>query len=78
MHGRNPFYAFFSLVLFGSLFLATGAIGWTPVRGAEVFVGRGRWVDGPIWSQIWMGLACLAGAAVAYRLASRDARLRRR
>lgn len=77
MHGRNPFYAFFSLALLGAFFLVTGAIGWKPIRGGGVFLGDGRWVEGPIWAQIGMGFACLVAAAVAYRFASRDARLRR-
>ena len=77
MYGRNPFYALFTFTLFGAFFLVTGAIGWKPIRGGGVFLGNGRWVEGPIWSQLAMGVAFLVAAAVAYRFASRDARLRR-
>ena len=77
MPGRNPFYALFTFALFGAFFLVTGAIGWKLIKGGGAFLGGGRWVDGPIWSQIGMGVACCVIAAFAYRFASRDPRLRR-
>jgi hypothetical protein len=51
-------------------------IGWKPIRGGGVFLGRGRWMDGPIWPQVAIGLACLVAAAFAYSRVSRDPRLR--
>ena len=72
---RNSFYAFFTFALFGAFFLVTGAIGWKPVKDGGVFLGGGRWVDGPIWSQVAIGAACFVVAAFAYRFASRDPRL---
>lgn len=74
---RNSFYAFFTFALFGAVFLVTGAIGWEPIKDGGVFLGRGRWVDGPIWSQVGIGAVCLVAAAIAYRFASRDPRLGR-
>ncbi len=75
MHHRNPFYALFTFTLAGVFFLVTGAIGWQPIKNNSVFFG-GRWVEGPIWSQIGIGVVCVALAAIFYRVASRDPRLR--
>jgi hypothetical protein len=74
---RNSFYALFTFTLFGAFFLVTGTIGWKPIKEGGAFLGRGRWVDGPIWSQVAMGLGCFVVAAIAYRFASRDPRLLR-
>jgi hypothetical protein len=75
VHNRNPFYVFFTCLLFGALFLVTGVIGWKFVKGSGAFAG-GYWVDGPVWPQVAWGTALLVVAAVAYRFASRDPRLR--
>jgi hypothetical protein len=75
MYKRNSFYAFFTLTLFGLLFSITGAIGWEPVKRDGIFWG-GRWVEGPLWGEIGLGIACLFGAAIAFRYAARAARLR--
>lgn len=75
MYKRNAFFGFFTLTLVGLFFAITGAIGWEP-RGRDGLFMRGRWVDGPLWDQIGLGIACLIGAAIAFRYASRAARLR--
>ncbi len=51
VHNRNPFYALFTFTLFGAFLLVTDAIGWHPIKDGGAFLGAGRWVDGPIWSQ---------------------------
>lgn len=75
MYGRNPFYAMFTFALAAIFFAVTGAIGWKPRRWSGLNFG-GSWVEGPIWSQIAIGGAFLLVAAVFYRIASRDPRLR--
>ena len=75
MSMRSPFYGFFTFTLLGLFLVVTGAIGWIPVRSGGVFSG-GRWVDGPAWSQVGFGVACLAVAAIAFRFVLRDPRLR--
>jgi len=78
MYGRNmrsPFYGFFTFTLLGLFLVVTGAIGWVPTRGVGVFTG-GHWADGPVWSQVGFGLACFVVAAIAFRYALRDRRLR--
>ena len=35
-----------------------------------IFIG-GRWIDGPVWSQLGVGLACFGVAAFAYSRAVR-------
>lgn len=76
MHARNPFFVLFTFGFFGAFAVVTGSIGWKPIRDGGAFVGRGLWVDGPIWSQIAVGVACFVVALFAYRRASRDPRLR--
>ena len=75
MRRRNSFFAFFTLTLAGLFLSITGAIGWEPIKRDGPFL-IGRWVDGPLWSQIGVGVACLIGAAIAFRYAAREARLR--
>jgi hypothetical protein len=75
MSMRSPFYGFFTFTLAGLFLVITGAIGWVPVKSGGVFSG-GRWVDGPVWSQVGFGLACLAVAAIAFCFVLRDPRLR--
>ena len=75
MHRRNSFFAFFTLTLAGLFLSITGAIGWEPIKRDGLFFS-GRWVDGPLWSQIGIGVACLIGAAIAFQYAAREARLR--
>lgn len=75
MSMRSPFYGFFTFTLVGLFFMITGAIGWIPERGGGVLSG-GRWVAGPVWSQVGFGVACLAVAAIALRFVLRDPRLR--
>lgn len=77
MSSRGSFYAFFTCLFLGIFFLVTGAIGWQPIRDGGLFLGRGRWADGPIWPQVGAGLFCFVAAAVAYLVASRDPRLKR-
>jgi hypothetical protein len=74
---RSPFYALFTFGLFGSLFLVTGAVGWRITKRNDLFFS-GDWIEGPVWSQVAIGAACLVVAAVAYQFASRDPRLRSR
>ena len=75
MRQMNPFYGFFTLTLLGLVLTITGAIGWEPSKGVGIFFS-GRWVQGPLWNQIGLGIACLIGAAVAFRYASRAVELR--
>jgi len=74
MRPSNPFFGVFTFTLAGLFFFVTGAIGWKTGNHNPIFIG-GRWVDGVIWSQVGIGLACFAVAAVAYLFASRDPRL---
>jgi hypothetical protein len=73
--GRNPFYAMFTFALVGIFLAVTGAIRWRVGRFSGLSF-PGSWTDGPVWSQIGMGAAFLGLAAVFYRIASRDPRLR--
>jgi hypothetical protein len=76
MQIKNSFHAFFTLVLIGLYFFVTGAIGWQIASHNPIFIG-GRWIDGPVWSQLGVGLACFGAAAFAFSRAVRDPRLRR-
>jgi hypothetical protein len=73
---NNPFAGTFTFTLAGLFFFVTGVIGWKTGNHNPIFVG-GQWVEGPVWSQVGIGLGCLAIAAIAFRFASRDPRLRR-
>jgi hypothetical protein len=73
---KNPFYGLFTFVLAGLYFFVTGAIGWQVSGHNPIFIG-GRWIDGPVWSQLGIGLACFGVAAFAYSRAVRDPRLHR-
>ena len=75
MPGRNPFYAVFTFALAGIFLFVTGAIGWRAHRFSGLNF-RGTWTDGPVWSQVGMGIAFLALAAIFHRVAWRDPRLR--
>ena len=58
----------FSAVAGGAFLLVTGSIGWSVSQMHGFFQG-GRWVDGPIWSQIAFGAGLLAlGAYWSRRL----------
>ena len=70
MYIRNSFHA----LLAGLYFSVTGAIGWQVSGHNPLFIG-GRWIDGPVWSQLGVGLACFGFAAFAHNRAVRDPRL---
>jgi hypothetical protein len=58
---RRPSKAYsrmFSALAAGAFLLVTGSIGWNVSHMRGFFEG-GRWVDGPIWSQIALGAGLL-------------------
>lgn len=72
---KNPFFVLFTLTLAGLYFFVTGVIGWQVSGQNTIFIG-GQWIDGPVWTQIGVGLVCFGGALFAYSRAARDPRLR--
>jgi hypothetical protein len=48
-----------SLGVVGLSLIVAGAIGWDVSHAHELFQGM-KWVDGPIWWQIGMGVGLLA------------------
>jgi hypothetical protein len=66
---RRPNYQYqrvFSVAAFGLWLTVAGAIGWD-LRDVHGFFQGTRWVDGPIWWQIGLGVPLLALAVVLAR-----------
>jgi hypothetical protein len=68
---RRPVPLACSATLGAVLFLATGVRGYTLSRH-DAFVAGTHWTDGPIWSQITVGLVLLAAAVWLWRRALRS------
>jgi len=61
-----------TLGVFGLWLMIAGAIGWDLSHVHGFFQGT-KWVDGPIWWQLGLGIALLAGAVFLARRVPRDA-----
>jgi hypothetical protein len=73
--GRSmgPLWGAFNATLGSLLFLISGAVGYKMSHGLP-FANRAAWTGTIIWSEIWMGLALAAFAAVLWRLGLRSLR----
>ena len=62
----NQFQRVFSVGAFGLWLTVAGAIGWDVSHVRGFFQGT-KWVDGPIWWQLGLGLGLLSVALVLAR-----------